>query len=114
MGTRWILHKKDGQTTTSDWDSNEVSFRKNWSEDITSIQLQREDKKLYTLSARKGSKSLFWQTDDFILDTNTEQTRMLARKIFKSLGDNNWLELCLIEGKEKPTINIINKVIKVN
>jgi hypothetical protein len=113
MGTRWILHKKDGQTTTSDWDSNEVSFRKNWSEDITSIQLQREDKKLYTLSARKGSKSLFWQTDDFILDTNTEQTRMLARKIFKSLGDNNWLELCLIEGKEKPTINIINKVIKV-
>jgi hypothetical protein len=114
MGTRWILHKKDGQTTTSDWDSNEVSFRKNWSEDITSIQLQREDKKLYTLSARKGSKSLFWQTDDFILDTNTEQTRMIARKIFKSLGDNNWLELCLIEGKEKPTINIINKVIKVN
>jgi len=113
MGTRWLLHKKDGQTTTSDWDSNEVSFRKNWSEDITSIQLQREDKKLYTLSARKGSKSLFWQTDDFILDTNTEQTRMLARKIFKSLGDNNWLELCLIEGKEKPTINIINKVIKV-
>jgi hypothetical protein len=114
MGTRWILHKKDGQTTTSDWDSNEVSFRRNWSEDITSIQLQREDKKLYTLSARKGSKSLFWQTDDFILDPNIEQTRMIARKIFKSLGDNNWLELCLIAGKENPTINVINKVIKVN
>jgi hypothetical protein len=114
MRTRWILHKKDGQTTTSDWDSNEVSFRKNWSEDITSIQLQREDKQLYTLSARKGSKSLFWQTDDFILDPSKEQSKMVARKIFKSLGDNNWLELCLIEGKEKPTINIISKVIKVN
>lgn len=114
MGIRWILHKKDGQTVTSDWNSNEVSFRKNWSEDITSIQLQREDRKLYTLSARKGSKSLFWQTDDFILDPNTERTKMIARRIFKSLGDNNWLELCLIEGKENPTINIINKVIKVN
>ena len=115
MGTRWILHKKDGQTTTSDWDSNEVSFRRNWSEDITSIQLQREeDKKLFTLSARKGSKVTFWQTDDFIFDPSKEQSRMIARKIFKSLGDNNWLELCLIEGKENPIINIINKVIKVN
>jgi hypothetical protein len=113
MGTRWILHKKDGQTTTSDWDSNEVSFRRSWSEDITSIQLQREDKKLYTLSARKGSKSLFWQTDDFILDPGKEQSRMIARKIFKSLGEDTWLELCLIEGKENPTINIINKIIKV-
>ena len=114
MGTRWIVHKKDGQTITSDWDSNEVSFRKAWSEDITSIQLQREEnKKLFTLSARKGSKTIFWQTDDFILYPNKDQSVMIARKIFKSLGDNNWLELALNK-EEKPTINVINKKIKVN
>ena len=45
MGIRWIIHKKDGKTIASDWNSNEESFRKNWSEDITSIQLQRENKK---------------------------------------------------------------------
>jgi hypothetical protein len=113
MGTRWIIHKKDGQTVTSDWDSNEVSFRKNWSEDITSIQLQREeDKKLFTLSARKGSKTIFWQTDDFIIDPNIDQSKMIARKIFKNLGEDTWLELALKNG-ENITINVINKRIKV-
>ena len=113
MGTRWIIHKKDGQTVTSNWDSNDVSFRRNWSEDITSIQLQREeDKKLFTLSARKNSKALFWQTDDFILDPNNGQSKMIARKIFKSLGNDNWLELVL-NTDESITINVINKKIKV-
>jgi phosphomannomutase len=113
MGIRWIIHKKDGQTITSDWNSNEISFRKSWSEDITSTQLQREeDKKLYTLSARKGSKTLFWQTDDFILDPNNGQSRMVARKIFKSLGEDNWLEL-ILNNDENITINVINKKIKV-
>jgi len=114
MGIRWILHKKDGQTVTSDWDSNEISFRKNWSEDITSIQLQREeDKKLFTLSARKNSKNLFWQTDDFILDPNTEQTKMIARRIFKSLGEDTWLELVLSNNGENVTINVRKEKIKV-
>ena len=112
MGIRWIIHKKDGKTIASDWDSNEESFRKNWSEDITSIQLQREDKRLYTLSARKNSKTKFWQTDDFLLNSNTEQTEMVARRIFKSLGENNWLVLALNNKEERPTINIINKKIK--
>ena len=113
MGIRWIVHKKDGQTVTSNWDLNDISFRKNWSEDITSIQLQREeDKKLYTLSARKNSKTIFWQTDDFILDPNNGQSKMIARKVFKSLGDNNWLELALNSDKN-PTVNVINKKIKV-
>lgn len=113
MPTRWIIHKKDGQTTTSDWDSNEVSFRKAWSEDITSIQLQREEnKKLFTLSARKGSKTIFWQTDDFILDPNKESSVMVSRRIFKNLGEDTWLELALKNG-ENITINVINKRIKV-
>lgn len=115
MGTRWIIHKSNGQTITSEWGSNETSFRKNWSEDITSIQLQREvDKKLYTLSARKNSKTIYWQTDDFVLDPSKNQSKMIARRIFRSLGDNNWLELNLVEGKEKPVVNIINKIIKVS
>jgi len=113
MGTRWILHKKDGQTTTSDWDSNEVSFRRGWSEDITSIQLQREDKKLYTLSARKGSKSLFWQTDDFILEQGAEQSKMVARRIFKNLGENTWLELVLSNNGDNVTINVRNEKIGI-
>lgn len=114
MGIRWILHKKDGQTVTSNWDSNEVSFRKNWSEDITSIQLQREeDKKLFTLSAKKGIKANFWQTDDFVLDSNTEQTKMISRRIFKNLGNDTWLELVLKNG-ENVTINVTNRRIKVN
>ena len=113
MSIRWILHKKDGQTVTSNWDSNEVSFRKNWSEAITSIQLQREeDKKLFTLSARKNSKALFWQTDDFILDPSNGQSKMIGRKIFKSLGDDNWLELGL-KKDENITLNVINRKIKV-
>ena len=114
MGIRWILHKKDGQTVTSNWDSNDISFRKNWSEDITSIQLQREeDKKLYTLSARKNAKTIFWQTDDFILDPNTEQSLMISRRIFKRLGPDTWLELVL-KNNMNVTINVINKKIKVN
>jgi len=114
MGIRWIMHKKDGQTITSNWDSNDISFRKNWSEDITSIQLQiEEDKKLYTLSARKNSKAIFWQTDDFILDPNTEKTLMVSRRIFKSLGPNTWLELVLKNDKNI-TLNVINHKIKVN
>jgi hypothetical protein len=113
MGIRWILHKKDGQTVTSDWDSNEVSFRKNWSEDITSIQLQREkDKKLYTLSAKKGVKTSFWQTDDFILEQGAEQSRMVARRIFKDLGKDTWLELVL-KNNENVTINIRNEKIGI-
>jgi len=114
MGIRWIIHKKDGKTIASDWNSNEESFRKNWSEDITSIQLQRENKKLYTLSARKNSRNKFWQTDDFIVDQNTMQSNMVARKIFKNLGEDTWLELILSNKKEKPTINIIKKKIQVN
>jgi len=114
MAIRWIVHKKDGQTVTSNWDSNDISFRKNWSEDITSIQLQREeDKKLYTLSARKNAKTIFWQTDDFILDPNTEQSLMISRRIFKSLGPDTWLELVL-KNNMNVTINVINKKIKVN
>jgi len=113
MGIRWIIHKKDGKTITSDWNSNEESFRKNWSSDITSIQLQNEEKKLYTLSARKNSRIVFWQTDDFLLNPNTEQTDMVARKIFKNLGEDIWLELMLSDKSEKPVINIINKKIKV-
>ena len=113
MQIRWIIHKKDGKTVASDWNSNEESFRKNWSDSLTSIQLQREDKKLYTLSARKNSKTLFWQTDDFIVDPNTMESNMIARKIFKSLGEDTWLELVLDTKNEKPSINIINKKIKV-
>jgi len=114
MSIRWIIHKKDGKTITSDWNSNEESFRKNWSDDITSIQLQRKDKKLYTLSARKNSKVIFWQTDDFIIDVNTMESNIISRKIFKSLDDNKWLELVLSNKDERPIINIINKKIKVS
>jgi hypothetical protein len=114
MGIRWILHKKDGQTVTSNWDSNDVFFRKHWSEDITSIQLQREeDRKLFTLSARKNVKTIFWQTDDFVFDPNTEQSLMVSRRIFKSLGPDTWLELVLKKDKNI-TVNVINKRIKAN
>lgn len=113
MGIRWIIHKKDGKTVASDWNSNEESFRKDWSNTITSIQLQMENKKLYTLSARKNSKILFWQTDDFLLNLNSEQVEMIARKIFKSLGKDIWLELALDIQTGRPFINIINKKIKV-
>jgi hypothetical protein len=113
MGIRWIIHKKDGQTVTSNWGSNDVSFRKNWFEDITSIQLQREeDKKLFTLSAKKNSKTIFWQTDDFVFDPNNGQSKMIARKIFKSLGEDSWLELALNNDKNI-TLNVINKKIQV-
>jgi len=113
MGIRWIIHKKDGKTVNSGWNSNKESFRKAWSKDITSIQLQSEDKKLYTLSARKNSKTLFWQTDNFLLNSNTNKIEMMTRKIFKSLGENIWLELAFCNESEKPFINIINKKIKV-
>ena len=114
MGIRWIIHKKDGKTTTSDWNSNKESFRKNWSSNITSIQLQRElDKKLYTLSRKTTSKTIFWQSDVFLLNSNTEQIEMVARGIFKSLGEDIWLELILSNKKERPIINIINNKIKV-
>lgn len=112
MSIRWIMHKKDGKTITSGWDSNEESFRKNWSNNITSIQLQRDDKQLYTLSARKNSKTIFWQTDNFVIDPKTSQTRMISRRIFKSLGENIWLELILTNDKLK--INVVNRKIKVN
>lgn len=114
MGIRWIIHKRDGITVKSDWDSNEKSFRENWSKDITSIQLQEElSKELYTLSARNRIKSIFWQTDDFILDPNTGKNFMAARKIFKCLGSAIWLELTLDSRNNKLLINIINKKIKV-
>ena len=114
MGIRWIIHKKDGKTVASDWNSNEESFRMHWSNNITSIQLQRENKKLYTLSARNNSKTLFWQTDNFLLNANTELVEMIARKIFKSLGKDIWLELILDINTGRPFINIINKKIKVD
>lgn len=112
MGTRWIIHKKDGITINSNWDSNDVSFRKNWSKYITSIQLQREiDKKLFTLSSRNNSSNVFWQTDDFVVGSENKP-KMLGRRIFKSLGKDNWIEFCLKNG-ENITINVINKKIKV-
>jgi hypothetical protein len=115
MGIRWIMHKADGKTITSNWDSNDVSFRKNWSDDITSLQLQMTYKnKLYTLSARKNSKTVFWQTDDFLFDPNNSCATMVARKIFKKLSKDIWLELSLKEeGNLKPVINIIKKEIKI-
>lgn len=111
MAIRWIIHNKDGKTVTSDWNSNEESFINSWSENISSIQLQVKEGKLYTLSVRKNSKAKFWQTDDFLLNTNTNKVDMVARKIFKSLGEDNWLELAI--KKSTPSINIINKKFKV-
>lgn len=113
MEIRWIIHKRDGKTITSDWNSNEESFRKNWSDSIASVQLQVKEGKLYTLSSRKNSNCKFWQTDDFLLNPNTKQTDMVARRIFKSLGNDNWLELKLCDKNKRPVINIINKKIKV-
>jgi len=111
---RWIVHKKDGSTIASNWNLNDVSFRKSWSKDITSIQLQREeDKKLFTLSARKNSKSIFWQIDDFIFDTRSAKSIMIARKILKSLSNDIWIEVSININKEI-AINIINDKFGVN
>ena len=115
MGIRWVIHKKDGRTIISDWDSNAISFRKHWDKTITSIQLQRKkDSKLFTLSARKNSDTIFWQTDDFIVNPNTERGDMISRRIFKNLAENIWLELVLINGNDKPKVNIIEKKIGIN
>lgn len=113
MSIRWLLHKRDGKTVMSGWNSNEKSFRKNWSDNITSIQLQDEFKCLYTLSIRKNEKSIFWQSDDFVLNTANNNTCMIARKIFKNIGKHIWIELKLINGLNKPEINILNKRIKI-
>jgi len=113
MSIRWLIHKKDGNTVIAAWDSNKESFRKNWSDSITSIQLQRDNKKLYTLSTRKNSKNIFWQTDNFLVNPDTMETKMVARRIFKSLDKDIWLEFGLSNNKEEPEINIINKKIKI-
>jgi hypothetical protein len=115
MGIRWIIHKKDGSTINSGWNSGDTSFRNNWSRDISSLQLQREeDKRLYTLSKRKNSKSVFWQTDDFLVGANSDSPIMVSRRIFKSLGEDNWIELILKNKYKNITLNVINKKIKVD
>ena len=112
MGIRWVIHKKDGSTTVSGWNDNSVSFRKAWSKDVTSIQLQREsDKKLFTLSSFSGKSCDFWEVDDFIVRTSGN-SNMVSRKIFKRLYGDIWLGLSLSENTN-PEIFVIKKRIKV-
>lgn len=107
------MHKIDGNTVTSEWNSPEISFRKSWSIDITSLQIQTEKGNLYTLSTKKGRKSIFWQEDDYILQVGSDISEMIARKIFKNIGNNNWLVLKVDTRTGKPSLDIIDRRIKV-
>ena len=108
------MHKINGNTITSEWDSPEVSFRKNWSRNITSLQIQTEKGNFYTLSTKKGRKSVFWQEDDYILQIGSDISKMIARKIFKNIGKDNWLVLKVDTRTGKPSLDIINRRIKVD
>jgi hypothetical protein len=102
MRIRWIIHYLDGKTIISDWEK-EIPFYKYWSKDISSIQLQKESGKLYTLSVKKKQSGIFWQRD-------TEKSRSILKRLHKNI----WEELTLYLDKNKPEIKIIKENIEVS
>ena len=104
MKNRLIIHYNDGKTITSDWLAS-VPFDKSRAKKISSLQLQKEDGKLFTLSGINQPNTAFYYRNSIKNGT------IHARSIMKRLYRNIWLELKLFTNKEKPEILIIKEKI---
>lgn len=106
METRCLIHYVDGNTNISEWNTPTSSLDFGH-KSISSIQLQTKEKKLYTLSSKKGQNATFWQRDTY------EKKEIISRSILKRLARNIWIELNLNLKTAKNTINIIKEDIKI-
>ena len=93
MRIRWLKHFEDGQTIVSAYDGS-ISWRNTPLKNLTSVQLQTEDKRLYTLSG----KGEYWQEDLYTVKVviGTQPGALVARRIMKEIGNNKWLKLTVL------------------
>lgn len=106
METRIIIHYRDGETFTGEWESILLPETMNH-KTMSSIQLQTKDGTLYTLSSRPKQNIKFWQRDTY------EAKDIIARSILKELAKDTWLELSLCLKTGQPEINVIKEEVLV-
>ena len=106
METRCLIHYVNGDTNISEWNAS-VYFSNFNHKSISSIQLQTKEKKLYTLSSKKGQNATFWQRDSY------NKKEIISRSILKRLARNIWIDLNLNLKTEEVNIFIIKEDIKI-
>ena len=74
---------------------------------LSSLQIQQEDGKIYTLSSKSKEASTFWQRDYL------KGGDIISRSLFKRLNEDIWLEMNINCGTGKREITIVKKNIKV-
>lgn len=94
MDSRLIVHYKDGKTYKSDW-NEDLDFSEYCEKPISSVQLQTEIGRTYTLSAKKGQASRFWYKKG---------------TIYKRIARDTWIELDT--SRDGPNINIVKDKIR--
>jgi hypothetical protein len=98
MNTRLLIHYKDGNTFTGEWDTYHP-FKDLNTKPISSLQIQSSDN-LYTLSANKKNSEFY--------------SRSYKDKIsiLRHVCDNIWIELSINKITEEKNINIIKEYIE--
>ena len=103
MRIRWLKHFKDGRTIVSDYDDS-VSWRNTPLDNLTSVQLQTEDGRLYTLTG----EGKYWQEDLYSVDVafGAQKGTLIGRRIMKEIEglitpgsitqDKRWLKLTVL------------------
>ena len=106
MKTRLLVHYLDGKTFTGRWDYK-YDFKKLSNKPISSLQIQRNDLKMYTLSSKRKQSNTFWQRD------HIKNKELVARSILKRLNKDIWLDMYINCDTGKRNITIIREEIKV-
>ena len=88
MRTRIIIHYTNVMTYTGEWDESD-DFKKLCKEPISSLQIQEEYGKLYTLSLKRKKLNAFWQRDYI------QNGKISNRSILRKLSKNIWVDLNL-------------------
>lgn len=88
MRTRIIIHYYNGITWTSHWDESQ-DFKNLCQDPISSLQIQEEYGKLYTLSLKRKKLNAFWQRDYI------QNGKISNRSILRKLSKNIWVDLNL-------------------
>ena len=93
MRIRWLKHFEDGQTIVSAYDGS-ISWRNTPLKNLTSVQLQTEEDKLFTLSG----EGEYWQEDLYSVQValGKQEGKLVARRIMKEIGNNKWLKLTVL------------------
>ena len=100
MNLRVLAHYKDGSTKTFENSTDKMDRNQ-----LTSLQLQANAEKMWTLSARNNENAIFYQRD------RKKSAKILSRSILKKLGKDCWINLSVNCKKEAVIINILEESI---